>query len=250
MNDMPYWKAVNDKYVLKIEHDTDQSNPFENQEETATMVTWHRNYALGNQHDYADGDDFFRSLLSEFGYSDEYYDRLKSKEQLFDVLNKHCVILPVYGYEHGGLSIRTRPFSCNWDSGQLGYIYTTLQDIRKWRGIKRITKSVREDELKIMESMIQTYDTYLQGNVFGYTLYTIDRYSLDQYLKDTGLSIESIHWSTLEREYLTEVDGCWRFYGDDHKNNGMSEHLPEDAKNLLNNLTKEVMNEYSSYMNM
>ncbi len=33
------------------------------------------------------------------------------------------VILPLYLYDHGGITMRTNPFSCPWDSGQVGWIY-------------------------------------------------------------------------------------------------------------------------------
>ena len=33
------------------------------------------------------------------------------------------IILPLYLYDHSGISMKTTPFSCQWDSGQVGWIY-------------------------------------------------------------------------------------------------------------------------------
>jgi hypothetical protein len=42
-----------------------------------------------------------------------------------------CIVLPVYMYDHSGTALSTTPFSCRWDSGQVGYIYVDYTDIRK-----------------------------------------------------------------------------------------------------------------------
>lgn len=42
----------------------------------------------------------------------------------------HC-ILPVYMYDHSGLTINTTGFSCPWDSGLLGWIYASHDKIKE-----------------------------------------------------------------------------------------------------------------------
>jgi hypothetical protein len=40
------------------------------------------------------------------------------------------VILPLYLYDHGGITISCSPFSCPWDSGQVGWIYADYDMIK------------------------------------------------------------------------------------------------------------------------
>lgn len=73
------------------------------------------------------------------------------------------VILPVYGYDHSGLSIkagkRTFPFNDRWDSGQLGFIFVTKKKIKE----ENITKKKAEE---ILLSEIEIYNKYLNGEIY------------------------------------------------------------------------------------
>ena len=69
------------------------------------MIAFHRRYDLGDKHsikheDY-DGWDEMETAL----------------EKKFD-----AVILPLYLYDHSGITMNTTGFSCGWDSGQVGFI--------------------------------------------------------------------------------------------------------------------------------
>ena len=79
-------------------------------------------------------------------------------------LDKIGVWLPVYMYDHSGITIRTFPYSCRWDSGRLGYIYLTWEDIRKNYGRKRITKRLKSEVIEDLIFQIQELDDYLQGD--------------------------------------------------------------------------------------
>lgn len=50
---------------------------------------------------------------------------------LLELVKKYVVILPVYLYDHSYLSISTTKFSCQWDSGQVGWIYATKEKFIK-----------------------------------------------------------------------------------------------------------------------
>ena len=43
---------------------------------------------------------------------------------IVEALGKY-VILPLYLYDHSGITMSTGPFSCPWDSGQVGWIYAS-----------------------------------------------------------------------------------------------------------------------------
>jgi hypothetical protein len=51
------------------------------------------------------------------------------------------IVLPVYMYDHSGITINTTGFSCGWDSGQVGIIYISRKDAIKEWGKKICTES-------------------------------------------------------------------------------------------------------------
>jgi hypothetical protein len=96
------------------------------------------------------------------------------------------LILPLYLYDHGGLTISTGSFSCPWDSGQVGYIYLTparLASVHPGKSLDDPSGSgdltVREHALALMESEVETYDAYLTGQVFRFVIDTEDEEGVD-----------------------------------------------------------------------
>ena len=141
-------------------------------ENLGTMVCFHRRYSLGDKHEFSDSDDFR-----------EYLDENENK----------IMALPLYLYDHGGITMNTTGFSCPWDSGQVGVIYCTYEKIRKEYGIKYVTKKWQEKIRQYLINEVQTYDQYLRGEVYCYNI------------EDT-------------------VDSCGGFYGYDHKKSGLLEY--------------------------
>jgi hypothetical protein len=123
------------------------------------MAFFHRRYTLGDKHDIKE---------SNFSSWTEIKEHLIKKK-------KAILISPVFMIDHSGLSIRiNRNFSDvdpgNWDSGQIGFIYTTKDQIRKMylQENKKITKTVLEKIKDCLISEINEYDDYLTGSVYGY----------------------------------------------------------------------------------
>jgi len=73
------------------------------------------------------------------------------------------VILPLYLYDHSGITMNTTGFSCPWDSGQVGWIYATKKDVKKWYGLKRINKPYIDKVREILLGEVKAYDRYLTG---------------------------------------------------------------------------------------
>ena len=119
----------------------------------------------------------------DFGHETASHEELQA---LADDPNNIC--LPVYMYDHSGITIRTSPFSCPWDSGQVGVMYCTKQKAIKEWGKKLCTAKVREAAIKCMVAEIKEIDDYLTGNVWGF---------------------EVIETGTDE-----VLDSCWGFVGD------------------------------------
>lgn len=85
------------------------------------------------------------------------------------------VIVPLYALDHSVLHVRTTPFSDHWDSGQIGWVYATKQSIDMCFGsdisdqsdfVARVTEAISQE--------IDTYDCYLNGEVYCFTISEFD----------------------------------------------------------------------------
>lgn len=169
-------------FKLAIYSDDDPQDPRDN-DNLGTMVSWHRRARLGDR----------TIKSSEFSNMEELEASFEAK-----------ICLPLYLYEHSGMTMRTWSFNDPWDSGQVGFIYATADVIRKNFGIAEITPEVEDRVREILEAEVAEYDQYLRGDVYGYVL--------------TGKDGE-------------HVDSCWGFFG--------LEHVRGEAKSVLEAITKE-----------
>ena len=134
----------------KVEQDEDAFSPRE-WDNMGTMVCWHRGHNLGDEQPKCSPDE---------------YD-----------LPDDVIKLPLYLYDHSGITMSTSPFSCPWDSGQVGFIY--CEKGKEGMSDEAITKC--------LEGEVEEYDNYLTGNVWGYVI---------------------------EDSQGEELDSCWGFIGD------------------------------------
>ena len=155
----------------QLHYDTDPMNPRHEWDHQGTMVCFHRNYELGDKNHRFKQSDYGSWAELEQGIKDEV---------------GPCVILPLYLYDHSGITISTEPFGCPWDSGKVGFIYISWDKAKYEHGWKRRS---RTRELKLREWLkgeVEEYDMYLTGQVYGYTL---------------------------EDEDGEQLDSCWGFFG-------------------------------------
>lgn len=205
LNFMYKVSEVKDKdVVLKIYVDEDSESP-RNWDNLGTMVCWHSRYNLGDPHNYRDPDDFWFYLAEEISGS-TYRTEQMTPRQREEYVRKNAIILPLYLYDHSGLTMRTYPFSCPWDSMQVGWIYVTKAKVREEYGVKRVTKKVRERVIAVLEAEVETYSQWLEGDVYGFVL---------------------------EDTQGNHIDSCWGFYGTDWMENGMADHILEEYRYLL-----------------
>jgi hypothetical protein len=105
--------------------------------------------------------------------------------------------MPVYAYVHGGVMLKAaeaNPFTCQWDSGRSGWVYTEAHTLRTLYGVKRLTKRIKEQALKDMRAQVEEFSAYLNGDCYGFIV------------RDT-LTGESL-------------DSCWGYYGLDEVQTG------------------------------
>src|SRR5690625_3920396 len=120
MVDMDYVVKIseNENAVLKIIQDTDSGfNPIEDYDNLGHIICWHSRYNLGDKHNYYNPREFLEELLLGFE-DDKRLDKIdeKDNETLIEELQKHVVMLPLYLYDHSGITINTTGFTCKWDS--------------------------------------------------------------------------------------------------------------------------------------
>ena len=174
-------------HKIKIYHDDNAESPRE-WDNLGTMVSFHRRYTLGDKHNF------------------------HAPQEVIDYVKKTgAVCLPIYAYEHGGITINTTGFSCPWDSGQVGFIFIEREKILKEYGKKRLTKKFIEKIKEYLNGEVKTLDQYLQGDIYGYEIYD---------------SQENC------------VDSCWGFYGVDNcieEAKGMVPDAPNSVKFIKEN---------------
>lgn len=141
------------KYTVKVVRDDNPISPRED-DNLGKMVCFHKRYNLGDKHDYN-----FHNYDS--------WDKMKSSIIRDENVS---VILPLYLYDHSGITMNTTGFSCPWDSGQVGFVFVSKNDVHKEYGVKRISKKLREKVTKLLIGEVDTYDKYLTGDVYGYEI--------------------------------------------------------------------------------
>lgn len=173
---------------LKLVHDSYPDSP-RNWENLGTMICFHRRYDLGDNHNYSSGD----------------YSSWEERKQAIIKEENPAVILPLYMYDHSGISISTSPFSCRWDSGQIGFILVSKKKALEEFGGKIVSAKLKQKLQAILEGEVETYTQYVEGDVYGFQIVDED---------------DDI------------IDSCYGFYGSDHKESGMLDYIDHELLGL------------------
>lgn len=166
---------LKDGNTLKIYADYSEANDPRYWDNMCTMFCFHNRYNLGDKHniDHNDYDSWDDMVENNFSLEDD-------------------IIVSLYLYDHGNITMSTAPFMCRWDSGQVGIAVVSKEKIIKEYGDD--SPASRAKALRCLEAEIETYDHYIQGSVYGYELFDA--------------------WDR-------EIDSCWGFYGYDHEKSGL-----------------------------
>lgn len=189
--------------ILKIVQDTDPADPRKEFDNLSLFVCAETNHSIGDKNSKA-------TLFEKLGIIDH---NLKNIDLANKAKSKGLVFysVPVYIYEHGNICLSTTPFSCPFDSYQIGEILVFKDKIKEEFSVKRFTKKVTEELTEkialVIENEVSIYSDFLSGDVYGF-----------QVIEDD----ESVS------------DSCYGFYGSDFKNNGIKDQLsPEMQEKLL-----------------
>jgi hypothetical protein len=150
---------MHDGGTYEIHIDTDPMNPREEFDNIGIMSCWHRRYNLGD-----------------------------TNEAPPNLSDEKAIWLPLYLYDHGGITMQTTPLSCPWDSGRVGTIYVMADKIKEEfdYDLATITDEQRRHVLGILVAEVLEYAMYLGGDVYGYIRKDKDG---------------------------DEIESCWGFYG-------------------------------------
>ena len=108
------------------------------------------------------------------------------------------VLLALYMLDHSGITISTESFRDPWDSGQIGWIFAKPEKVKEAFG-DNSQESVEKARQCLLHE-VKIYDQFQRGSCWGY-----------QYGDDS----------------------CWGFFGDTLEETGLSDFVPEEAKELL-----------------
>ena len=101
---------------------------------------------------------------SRYDLSDD--DNWTKDELIEHVARQDVFSLPIYMYEHSQVSLSTTPYTCSWDSAQVGYIFVSHDEIIECYGELDLDKAK-----KSLKTEIEEYGQYLNGEVYGYHIY-------------------------------------------------------------------------------
>ena len=79
-----------------------------------------------------------------------------STGELFSLVEQMegMMILPLYLYDHSGITMNTTGFSCPWDSGQVGWIYADRRRIEAEYG--KVTPETVEKARQVLEGEVKS----------------------------------------------------------------------------------------------
>ena len=184
---------------IKIFQDDYPEDPRE-WDNIGTMVCDHGNYNLGDKK---------VSDVIDQENCNSWEDVQKELIKEFDI----AIILPLYLYDHSGLRMKIGSFQgylpqghAEFDSGQVGFIYVTREKVIYEYGNKNLTKKSIKKAADYLAGEIETYDNYLSGQVYGY-------------------SVEDI-----KKELIT--DSCFGYYGD-------TDYMIKEAKSNIDHYLRQ-----------
>ena len=205
---MPYHTEQYRGFTITVDHDQDAENPRDWHSHVGTMACWHSRYNLGDEQPDKDPDEFLLDLVPD-SIKQPFEDRLdrlwrymrdsrecmgvsyhrceelleeRKKDACEKWIDQNLFVGDLYLYDHSGITISMGKFSCPWDSGRVGLVYCTLEtakeqfpdlELTDWNSKLQFgeeTMTLQAAIGKIIESEVETYDNYLTGEIFCWTI--------------------------------------------------------------------------------
>lgn len=196
-------------YNINIKDDSEPMNPLTEFDSLGKITYWNSRYTLGHEN----GDKKYGTIpqfLADIAGID--LDDVKKQgqalhEYLITEASKANIILPVYAYIHGGVTLKTTRFSDIFDSGLAGFIWVTKEAVLKEYGT--VDVPVIEEYLR---GQIATLDEYFTGEVYGYVI---------------------------EDQQGEDIGSCWGFFGSNNRNSGLLESAESEIDHHIETTLKK-----------
>lgn len=186
---------------LVITHDSQPENPrvWDN---LTQILLFGKHKSWGDNHDIKLGEYSSRQDFIDGGAEDiKRHFRRNGQTVLF--------IRAIHVYEHSGTAISLNyegQFTCRFDSGTIGFIVITKEDLRENFYIKRITEKYKDKAWKILLGEFKTFSQFISGEVYQFEL-------------KNGIEV---------------VDSVCGFFGRNWIENGILDYVGVEWKEVLN----------------
>lgn len=178
------------KLTIKIVQDEYPLSPSEDGDENLFLVYEHRSFSVDRKH--------FNPR--------EIYEKISSTKK---VEYADFFVFTVFAYIHSGVALSLSregyPFNDQWDVSSTGFILASKKEFKK-----------REKAYKAAEGLIEYWNNYLSGNVYGYEI-----------VNEEGEVYES----------------CYGYFGDEDESG-----VKEDAQSALTRLQEEQKEQFELEM--
>lgn len=231
------------EYKLVIEQDDYAESPNDWGNEDLFLVYSHRDFTAKRdgfepQHIYQhlkakEGIDYYNSILKNGDVlSSQQTEDLEYYKHDYVPEYEDYYIFPVAAYIHSdvSLSLANSFHTSEFDTSVTGFAL-----------VKKEKDLVIQKAKLQAENLLDMWNQYLSGDVYGYTLYgysKVYKINADDYHNlastytmsvDGGFKSKLLNAFEEEIEW-GEIDSCWGFYGDDIKTNGILDHIDSEIE--------------------
>lgn len=206
MSEEPYAVYREGDRIVEIRREEfDVEDPRENYDHLGIMWCWHNRYNLGDVKDVWVNND--KKCYEKRQYNPSHFDSFSEMADALYKNEKPILVLPLYLYDHSGISMSVREFGDRWDSGCVGLIWFPRERLSDL-GYKIACKPAVKRVEACLQAEVKEYDAYLTVDVFGWVAYDV---------KD-GEKVEE------------SEESCWGFYGLD---DNLKYMLSEGFRNVM-----------------
>lgn len=222
-----------DGNILKLEiyRDGDPMNPRTEWDNISTMVCFHRRYNLGDVRTLKGG----KTVV--IPHTNVRYDNSTDGAEAFvewakkELKDGNLVIASLELYDHSGITMRVHGWGdeafgygrTGWDSCIVGWCFVT-KDRAYAELVIKDDDDWGEKAKSYIKSEVETYDSYLTNEVYGFRLSRLESYVT----VENG--VEKVNFG--RSPAWIEVDSCNGYYGSNHEKNGILDCVPKGSTRI------------------
>ena len=143
-----------------------------------------------------------RYKIGEVFIDADSYDSIEEMEKFLKNERNAICIKPLFIYDHGGVVLKTSPFNCPFDSGRIGFVYTTKSMLEDAGFIKsknsKLTQKLKDKLNQLIDREIDEYTKWIMGHIYAYKVYKNNEivsccygyYSIDDAINDAKENLQ------------------------------------------------------------